>query len=404
MEVRHITPEESIDAMKIMSVAFQSSFDFSTVHEQPEDFQKKAWWRDGNNLIATFEDGQMTAVLEAIPYQVNYHSHTVGMTGIACVASLPEFRRKGAVRAAMAQMMQESYASGVVFSYLYPFSFPYYRQFGYELGYMAGRLDLPMAQLKCFPKEGRLEMLQKDADPALLRNLYTQFIKGRNLAVVRDEANWKNWMEDDPYASQRFCYVWYDNENATEPAAYIRWRRIEENGKKHMLVQDFALRDEHQWPQVLGSLYTWSAQFEAIRFQTLPLDCPLYLLFSDQYRTNVTSSARGMNRVLNAQAALKLYPWHSNAPTGRFVMRIHDDFLPVNEANLSIFWDGAHTDIQITTDAPHLELHTQQLSQLLTNAYALEALHLHPNVRIDGQQHLLYQLFPKGKVFLADDF
>ena len=65
-------------------------------------------------------------------YRVQFDGGRYKMGGIGGVASLPQYRRAGGIRACFQKALPILYREGYVFSYLYPFSTAYYRKFGYE--------------------------------------------------------------------------------------------------------------------------------------------------------------------------------------------------------------------------------------------------------------------------------
>ena len=54
------------------------------------------------------------------------------MAGIGYVASYPEYRGEGGISAIMKEMLADLAKQKVALSYLAPFSYPFYRQYGYE--------------------------------------------------------------------------------------------------------------------------------------------------------------------------------------------------------------------------------------------------------------------------------
>ncbi len=77
-------------------------------------------------------DEQLTSQVMATPFQVNFHGVRYPMAGIGYVASYPEYRGEGGISAIMKEMLADLAKQKVALSYLAPFSYPFYRQYGYE--------------------------------------------------------------------------------------------------------------------------------------------------------------------------------------------------------------------------------------------------------------------------------
>ena len=124
MEIRKILPEEHIDILKLRSVSYNSRKDFS----DPEKMKL------GYEMIrALFDDsGKPCSTASIEPFTVRFNGKNAQMGGIGSIATLPQERNKGYVRKLLKFCCEEMRENGQIFSYLFPFSNPYYRQFGYE--------------------------------------------------------------------------------------------------------------------------------------------------------------------------------------------------------------------------------------------------------------------------------
>ncbi len=71
---------------------------------------------------------------------------------ISAVASPPEHRRKGYIRRMFEGMFHEQRELGVALTALYPFYFPFYRSFGYELAHDAAHYIVKIEQFKGWRK------------------------------------------------------------------------------------------------------------------------------------------------------------------------------------------------------------------------------------------------------------
>ena len=78
MEVRKIKPEEHIDALRILSIAFRWSKDFGEANKNPEKFYNGyETWRAAFN-----DNGKMCSALEMTPFKFKFDGKAVDMGGI----------------------------------------------------------------------------------------------------------------------------------------------------------------------------------------------------------------------------------------------------------------------------------------------------------------------------------
>jgi predicted acetyltransferase len=89
-----------------------------------------AYYAENVTLVA-LEDGVAVAEASAFPMHQNVRGHTYQMAGVAGVASLPQVRRRGHVRAVLTDLLGRMRDSGHVVSALYPFRPSFYERFGY---------------------------------------------------------------------------------------------------------------------------------------------------------------------------------------------------------------------------------------------------------------------------------
>ena len=73
---------------------------------------------------AAFEDDDRTmmSTFTVIPYRARFDGHDMLMMGVGGVSTLPQYRRRGGIRACFESALPDMYAQGAAFSYLYPFS------------------------------------------------------------------------------------------------------------------------------------------------------------------------------------------------------------------------------------------------------------------------------------------
>ena len=141
MIVRKIRPEEFKRCQQLCALAFEYAMPdpalsaealLDKVRSQPRSMQDVHW--DSQWAAFGDDDRTMLATMTVVPWTTRFDGHAVPMGGIGGVASLPQYRRTGAIRGCFGAALRDMYDGGTLLSYLYPFSTAFYRRFGYELG------------------------------------------------------------------------------------------------------------------------------------------------------------------------------------------------------------------------------------------------------------------------------
>lgn len=118
--------EEQVEEMFQLAVY---AFNSESTEKRKERFKKivKHSWNYG-----FFYEDNLASQIISTPFTVAFHGVNYQMAGIGCVSSYPEYRGKGGISAIMKQLLAELAENKVELSYLAPFSYPFYRKYGFE--------------------------------------------------------------------------------------------------------------------------------------------------------------------------------------------------------------------------------------------------------------------------------
>jgi predicted acetyltransferase len=396
MEIRPIKPEEKILKDKIQSIAFLHKEDFEKKKDDPT--QLNVGFETGR---AAFDDsGKMCSCLDLIPFHVSFDSSIVPMGGIGGVASLPEEREKKYIRNIFSYVLQEMYDKGYVFSYLYPFSHKYYRKFGYELNMINNTYSIPVSAFRQFEQTGSLRLYTNDLDPHEIITLYGQFIKDKNLAVVRTEKLWKRFLEKDPYKDNVYLYIWYNKQG--DARGYIQFHTEKEVADKNtMRVHELIWLDRDALTGIFSFISALTAQIETMVWNS-PSYVNLLPLFHEPYDIKQETTTYGMNRIVNVEKALNLMSLHEGS--GEITLDIRDEFFPINSGNYRIKWENETRTVEKAEDRADLSCDVQALSQLMTGFASIDELKLAGRVDVKKNEQLLSRIFTKKKLFISNYF
>lgn len=399
MQYRPVTEEEMLELMELQARSFFFTYDRK---KYAEELHRSGEWKNGR--AAFDEGGRLTAGMNLIPYDAWFDGAVVGMGGIGGVASSPEGRHAGTVRELMRAVMNEMYEHGDTLSFLFPFSWSYYRKFGYEVCMRLQRVKALLDPLRAYRQPGRAERFvpgEDGTDPGPIIEVYNDFAAQYNLAVDRQGWAWRERLEHDPVLTRRHAYVWYHEDG--RPGAYVLFKsQPEGNSPEEMRVLEAAWRSREAFLGLLGFMGGFSSNLKYVVWE-LPdgLEPELFWKEHQELKTDIEYS--GMARVVNAQRALKLM----RKPEGRGSVRIlvKDDFLPQNTGVYRIDWENGEGGAKkVKASTADIECSAHALAQMVTGYLPLSSILMRGDVELHTKADELEKLFIRKNIYMADRF
>lgn len=157
------------DMLEIVAYAFQWQLSERNV-ARFTSLAENSW-----NYGSFDEDGKLASQVMATPFQVDLFGDQHTMAGIGFVATYPEYRSQGRIDRIMKQLLADCRKEGVTLSYLAPFSYSFYRRYGYELTFERAVYEVPAAAWPDSPKVlGTTRRLQWQEAQELIHELYAK--------------------------------------------------------------------------------------------------------------------------------------------------------------------------------------------------------------------------------------
>lgn len=396
MIVRKIREEEYLRTRQVFAIAFEQPLDPAAatpeallqVKERPRERGEQYW----QECWAAFnEEGQMMSFLRGAPASVHFDTGTGTCTCIGAVSSLPQYRGRGAVAACFRQHLQDSYQAGVEFSYLYPFSTRFYRQFGYELAAQAVEWTLDTASLPALLADpGEAVLSEEMSHFADMQTVYEQFASAYNMTFVRERLDWLPRVSSNPAQDGKYTYLWYNG--AGEPKGLVTFEKEAlPSGGKQMVCTAFYYTDLEGLRGLLQHLRSYRSHFQQVRF-SLPVPVVLETLLPEVVgccRRELVFS--GMGRVVHVERALRLAQYRG---TGEVCFRLTDPCIPENNRVFRVtFAEGRCQQISDQGE-PTLQLDVARFSRLLLGGCGWE----------EFPQEPFSQIFYPKKLFVCDFF
>ena len=387
MTIRRLKENEHGVLDAIQSIAYGGS---NNVRESEKNPLTSEVWG------AFDDDGTCMATVFTPEYDSWYYKTTVPCVGIGGVATLPEYRRRGAVREIFAEIFNQAPGRGWAVSYLYPFSFDYYRQFGYEMLFKKHRMVFPMKVLAKFPRnsDAKLYSFKNPEMKKDILEIYNTFAKNRRTMFKRDEET--HAYSDDPYASKRWTYVHYSGDT---PDAFATIR-LEDSG---LTIRELCYISRDALCSMLGFLRAFDGQAFELRFTDLSDTQDLDAVIGEYVDAEYSSEACGMGRILLLETLLKNAEYPAEA--GHFRLRC-DDTLEWNRGVWDVSYKNGTAEVtKLPWDSEYdLSASIQSLARLmLCGGYTSESASYLPDVTVNKGDDF-FRAFTAGRCYVLDRF
>lgn len=326
MIVRRLREDEGAKLNAVQSIAFSFSSDLDDVSPIKSEV-----------LGAFLDDGEtITSAIYPNNYMSNFCGEFLPCVGIGGVASLPEHRRGGGVRAIFNEIFRLAPERGWATSYLYPFSYNYYRQFGYERVMMRKRYTFSSEALQKFGRDTNCVLYQGQPDVLEdIKTVYREFAKKFNIIFDRGD-NFRN-ISDKPHKSMSYTYVHYTK--AGKPDAYATMRK----NNDEFDIKELAYTSSSSLSGIISFLRMFEGQADSFAISNQPSDSELDYMFGDYIDFSSRLESGGMARVVLVETLLNknIYPEES----GKFSLKVND-FLDYNKGIFDVEYAGGKAEVK----------------------------------------------------------
>jgi len=402
MNIRKVTPVERIQYNGICTTVF---FDMrrTDIRAQLQNPQDHLGDEDDDPCWGAFDEkGQLQSAVIVNSYNMMMNGKEVKMGGIGGVVTRPESRGKGLIRRIMDKafpaMVEEA---GQTFSFLYPFSYSYYRNFGYEMCLDYNKVSIPIEQITGYPYPKNIQAFEPGNDMTPIMEIYKEFTQNRNLAIVRDQYNWEYILNRDPYKELKFTFVNYDENGVAN--AYVLYN-VGKSGEyeNRLQVKELCWRTKEGLHNVFGFFSKLSSEFSSVEWNA-PCDVNVHALFPEAYDVSWSVNAAGMNRVVDVKAGLATL--RAPSGSGKVTLDVADTYWKDNSGKYTIQWEaGSLTVAKDTNENVDMAISVETLAQLVTGYMTPSEVALKKEVVTYSNHLALEQLFPKQRLFIVERF
>ncbi|MFC6314262.1 enhanced intracellular survival protein Eis [Lapidilactobacillus achengensis] len=311
--------------------------------------------------------GQVKSGLMVTNLPVNWHGRSLLMAGIGYVATYPEFGGQGAI----SQLMQAAYAQmaqdGVYLSYLAPFSFRFYRRFGFEQVFDQVKYQLTAANFPRLPKNQTGSVVRADFSAHLpeMARLYQANFQSQQGGVTRPD-----WWQAYRFSKHSRWELALSKDETGELDGYLLYER--EPGTEFRVVELMATSSAAQtrlWTFVGKHVssyqsFSYTSSNQAPHNDWLP----------ESYQVQTTIQPYMMAAVANWPALLA--NWQFTADLAQpITMTISDDFYPQNAGVWELTVTAGQGQLKPSAaEQVDLRIDTRQLTKVVLGYRSLREL------------------------------
>lgn len=315
--IRPITEEHFDESVALMQFAFQRQMPAERLDQLRADYRPEQEY----GLFA--DDGRLLSRLSVLPLEVWIRGSKLAMGGVASVASWPDARRQGGVRRLLQHAFERMRENGQSISMLAPFSFAFYRKFGYESTIERKLYTLETKHLTMrADTPGSVRIAAKDW--AALDSVYSGYASQFDGALARDA----RWWEQRILSKPGLAAVYYDEDG--RPQGYMLY----EVSDRTLKVQDWAAVTE----DARIALWTYAGNHDSMITQLTmeaPADDPLSFLVEDP-RFKQEIQPYFMSRIIDAENFIAQYRFAGADRTSEVALTIMDAHAPWNEGSFAL--------------------------------------------------------------------
>ncbi|MCC5895266.1 MAG: GNAT family N-acetyltransferase [Alkalibacterium sp.] len=330
--IRKLTQENFEDVYQLNVYAFH----FKDIDEAKERMRHEF---EHGIALGAFSETKLTSSLIIFPFEVYYHGTIMKMGGIGNVTSYPEVRGQGSVRQLMETALAEMKDRGMIMSYLAPFSYRFYRKFGYEAAFEKRRYEIMPDDFGAFEApRNAVDRVRWEEQKEELMAIYNQKMRQAIGPLKRKEWEWEKRVMS---STKKRIALFRDTNDV--PQGYLLYEFSGEHLNTFQIDELTVLTGEAEkalW-EFVG---THAAGFDRFTY-TGRSDQRLTHLFQEaDLNQKMTSSM--MARIVDLENFLKQFPF-KRVKDQEFWLEVTDDMAKWNEKLFRLSIKGQKVTVSI---------------------------------------------------------
>ncbi|GEP19392.1 GNAT family N-acetyltransferase [Pediococcus argentinicus] len=328
--------------------------------------QRQSFWQDRFNHSIPYgikdDQDQIINGLMSIPFNINFFGAPMKMNGISDVMSAPEASGKGGASNLMKASLQDMYKNQVDVSYLAPFSFEYYRRFGYEQVFNHTTYTIESDKLpRIKASDSEITVVRSSLAKQInhIKELFNQSELSQQAGLVRDEWWWEYLTKKYPNREIAVAF------KANIAVGYLLYERSVDAFTIYEVVSKNASARQSLWQFVTKH----GTSYPTFRYESANPTNQVDLL-ANPYPVQVESHPYMMARIVNFKQFMEKYPVTKDIEEITF--SITDDVIKENQGTWTLSVSGKQVHLnKISDETLANSLTIQQLAKSLFNFRSL---------------------------------
>ncbi|MGG1679490.1 enhanced intracellular survival protein Eis [Neobacillus sp. NRS-1170] len=313
MLIREVTENEFLDSMKLSMYAFQYK-----VPESELPARKAAV--KNHKILGIWDENLLAAKLHIIPLNIYMNNAEWKMGGIAGVATYPEYRRNGYVKALMIDSLKHMRDNDQIVSLLHPFDTSFYRKYGWEILSEKKKITIEKIDLKFLePQEGFIRRYSEESHNEEIEQVYEQF-SSQFTGMLKRETNW--WKQN-VYDEDSQLAVYYDSARGAK--GYILYRVKD----RKMDIEELMALDHGARTGLWNFICQHDSMVDTVTINLASHDPFPYFLKQPRVKTELYPYF--MARVVDAEGCLRRFSFNSEDEP--LFLHLEDSHAPWNNGS-----------------------------------------------------------------------
>lgn len=376
------------------------AFNSENTEKRKERFRKivKHSWNYGY-----FSDNILTSQVISTRFQVGFHGVRYQMAGIGCVSSYPEYRGQGGISAIMKQALAELAENKVELAYLAPFSYPFYRKYGFEqlfeqISYTIKAMDWP--NVKIIP--GSMKRVTYEEVRTVCQEIYSVLPNNQRGALIRE--SW--WLDYSFGTNEKNLFALYEDEEAN-PQGYL----IYQSSAERFVIKEWGYLTNQAFQSIVRFIGSHNGSSREFHLETGFGGQDLSYLMPSPL-VDMTIIPFMMGRIVDLESFLAKYPFIAG-DNETYYLKVEDDYGTWNKGIWELLIDEKGQSFvrkfdQIPESLKEEDLiisTIQFLTQMFMGYRTGSELRFYEKIKGNKKQiHSLDQRLVKAKPILADYF
>lgn len=320
-EIRRLNEQAAEECIDLSAFAFQKDLSEKERVEKRSKLHIEEYW-------GFYDSGKLASMMRLIPLNLFLQGQAFKMGGIASVATWPEYRRKGIVGKLLTHILQEMKSQGQLISVLHPFSFSFYRKYGWETNTEYKLYSIERSQLPVIRNTKEL-IIRRITDPKnhweMFHQIYVMYASNYNGMLQRDE-NW--WQQIVFFTKKGTAVICYGEDN--KPLGYM----IYSVQKKEMIIKEMVFLNEAARMSLWKFISNHDSMVERVSMVASSDDSSAFLLPDPRIKQEIKPYS--MARIVDVKAFLEQFPFKSRGRTMHFIIDVSDDHANWNQGEFAV--------------------------------------------------------------------